>query len=723
MRRLAIAAALVAGAAYAGAQPLGTSFTYQGRLTDAGNPANGSYDLQLALFDAASGGAQVGATLSRNDVVVANGLFTVSLDFGAVFSGSKRWLELRVRPGASTGAYTTLGPRQELTPSPNAAFSLATPWTGISGKPAGFADDIDNDSGGDITGVTAGTGLTGGGTTGAVTLGANLAGSGSASTIARSDHDHFAQSWSGSTANGLTVSNAGGEAIRGVTTAVGSNGVFGSSQSSSGIGLYGQALGSGSTRGVVGEAASSSGVGVYGANSAAGGVGVTGGSSSTAGAGAAGVYGWANGLDSSGVRGVAASDVGVVTGVVGQATSPEGRGVWGNAYGPGTGVGVWGTGRSPNGLGGYFQNLSGSAPALGVDEGGIRFGDGSIQTAAGWALNGNAGTSPSSSFLGTTDNVPLELRVNNQRALRLESVTTATHVGQNVLAGYPGNSITAGVTLGTVAGGGGISVGSEDPNRVTDTGGTVAGGSANQAGNGGSNVEDAWFATVSGGNTNTASGLASAVVGGANNTASGRISAVSGGFGNTASGENAAVPGGFRNVAGGSDSLAAGRFAWVRDPAQSGDPDGDEGTFVWADSHDLIFQSTGPHQFLIRAAGGVGVNTNSPSPGGLTVAPPGKLTFGPQTRQVIDLNNASYGIGTQGGVVYFRTEPPGGMFTWFLGGSHSDVQNDPGPGGFRQMRLDGGGNLFVRGSVFPGGADFAEMLPAEAGLEPGDVLA
>ncbi|HET9315614.1 MAG TPA: hypothetical protein VFQ51_08490, partial [Vicinamibacteria bacterium] len=73
--------------------------------------------------------------------------------------------------------------------------------------------------------------------------------------------------------------------------------------------------------------------------------------------------------------------------------------------------------------------------------------------------------------------------------------------------------------------------------------------------------------------------------------------------------------------------------------------------------------------------------------------------------------------------LYFRTEPPGGMFSWFLGGSHSDNQNDPGPGGFRQMRLDGGGNLFVRGGVFPGGADFAEMLPAETGLEPGDVLA
>ena len=154
-----------------------------------------------------------------------------------------------------------------------------------------------------------------------------------------------------------------------------------------------------------------------------------------------------------------------------------------------------------------------------------------------------------------------------------------------------------------------------------------------------------------------------------------------------------------------------------------GDGDGDEGTFAWADSAEADFQSTGPNQFLVRAAGGVGINTNAPVPGALTIAPASKLTFGAQTRQMIDLWGAGqYGIGVQGGLVYFRTEPPGGGYAWFLGGSHVDAQYDPGPGGIRQMRLDGVGNLFVRGSVNPGGADFAEMLPAEPGLEAGDVL-
>ena len=45
----------------------------------------------------------------------------------------------------------------------------------------------------------------------------------------------------------------------------------------------------------------------------------------------------------------------------------------------------------------------------------------------------------------------------------------------------------------------------------------------------------------------------------------------------------------------------------------SGDADGDEGTFIWADSESADFVSTGPDQFLIRAAGGVGINTNAPT--------------------------------------------------------------------------------------------------------------
>ena len=130
----------------AGAQPAGTAFTYQGRLADSGAPANGPYDFQLILYTAAVGGSQVGPVVTLDDIAVVDGLFTVILDFGpSAFDGDARFLEIGVRPGSSTGGYTLLGARQELTPAPHSLFSQGTPWTGVSGKPPGFDDDVDND--------------------------------------------------------------------------------------------------------------------------------------------------------------------------------------------------------------------------------------------------------------------------------------------------------------------------------------------------------------------------------------------------------------------------------------------------------------------------------------------------------------------------------------------------------------------------------------------------
>jgi hypothetical protein len=120
---LALAVAFgVAGASPASAQA-GTAFTFQGRLTDGGSPASGAYDFQLVLYDAPVGGAQQGPIVVRDDVTVTNGLFTVSLDFGEVFAGAARYLEVAVRPGASPGAFTPVGPRQELAPAPHALFA------------------------------------------------------------------------------------------------------------------------------------------------------------------------------------------------------------------------------------------------------------------------------------------------------------------------------------------------------------------------------------------------------------------------------------------------------------------------------------------------------------------------------------------------------------------------------------------------------------------------
>ena len=101
-----------------------TAFTYQGKLTDAGNPANGTYDLQFRLFDALASGTQVGSTVIRDDVTVSNGIFTVTLDFGAAaFPGANRWLEIGVRTNGSAGLYSTLNPRQPLLAVPYAVMA------------------------------------------------------------------------------------------------------------------------------------------------------------------------------------------------------------------------------------------------------------------------------------------------------------------------------------------------------------------------------------------------------------------------------------------------------------------------------------------------------------------------------------------------------------------------------------------------------------------------
>ena len=108
------------------ATALGTAFTYQGRLTDAGSPANGNYDLRFILYDAESAGAAVGSTVTKEDVAVTNGLFSTELDFGASpWNGDARWVEISVRAGSSTGTFTVLSPRQPVSPTPYALFAKA----------------------------------------------------------------------------------------------------------------------------------------------------------------------------------------------------------------------------------------------------------------------------------------------------------------------------------------------------------------------------------------------------------------------------------------------------------------------------------------------------------------------------------------------------------------------------------------------------------------------
>jgi hypothetical protein len=138
----------VVGAQGPGAQAIGTAFTYQGRLTDGDEPANGTYDLRFAVYDAASGGSQVGNIVTREDVTVTDGFFAVELDPGsAVFTGDPRYLEIGVRAGDSTGGFTLLAPRQPLLPTPYAMYTqdgvpagAIIMWSGaLSSIPDGWA--------------------------------------------------------------------------------------------------------------------------------------------------------------------------------------------------------------------------------------------------------------------------------------------------------------------------------------------------------------------------------------------------------------------------------------------------------------------------------------------------------------------------------------------------------------------------------------------------------
>jgi hypothetical protein len=104
------------------ARAQGTAFTYQGELNSSGILANGSYDLTFALFSVSSGAGQLGNTVTNRGVLVSNGLFTTSVDFGTNFSGADRWLEIAVRT-SGVGSFATLSPRQKLTPTPYAIFA------------------------------------------------------------------------------------------------------------------------------------------------------------------------------------------------------------------------------------------------------------------------------------------------------------------------------------------------------------------------------------------------------------------------------------------------------------------------------------------------------------------------------------------------------------------------------------------------------------------------
>jgi hypothetical protein len=304
-------------------------------------------------------------------------------------------------------------------------------------------------------------------------------------------------------------------------------------------------------------------------------------------------------------------------------------------------------------------------------------------------------------FLGTLDDEPLELRVNHDRAMRLEPANVTSINGDtytiNVIGGHAGNYVASGVLGGTIAGGGFGVTGSfagTRPNSVVGDFGTIGGGYSNRVeslatigggrdnfatrggaiGGGASNVMKSahnFLGTIGGGSHNTLAGNYNSATGEFGTLTHGTIG---GGFYNYVSGDFATIPGGYNNEAAGQFSLAAGRDAYAQH----------DGCFVWSDSTGSAGTS-GPDQFVVSAAGGMRLH--------------GDLFFGNPNRQKIFLAKEGKpdGFGVQDHTLYFRSGGQAGStfgspltadgFAWYGDGTHVNTPDDPGSGGIIMMSL------------------------------------
>ncbi len=392
-------------ALFAIAQPLDTAFTYQGELRSAGVPASGAHDMRFRLYDTPGGGAQVGSTLCSDNVPLSEGRFTVVLDFGSVFAGQQRFLEIEVR--ADTGldcsnpaGFVILGPRQPLTGAPNALFSLtagsattattAANASQLNGQPASFYQNASN-----LTSGTLPTGLLGGAYTGALTFsnaGNVLAGSGagltglsasnvtagtladarlSGSVALLNAAQTFSASKTFSTAPSFTagdtpfivsgsglVTNLNADRLDGLDSSAFLQSIpvpltLSGTNPTSHIISGTNAATTGNSYGVYGRSTSGSNntYGVYGRCDSPDGAGVGGYASSQTG-NPIGVWGTSAASEGYGVLGDAVRLSGTTTGVWGRSISTGGRGVFGSATATsGTTYGVWGQSASTDGTG------------------------------------------------------------------------------------------------------------------------------------------------------------------------------------------------------------------------------------------------------------------------------------------------------------------------------------------------------------------------------------
>jgi hypothetical protein len=559
------------------AAPLGTEFTYQGQLNEGAVPANGSYDFRFSLHDAATDGNQIGGSLTNSASFVSSGTFTVLLDFGSVFDGNARWLQLGVRTNGA-GEFTTLLPRQPLKPAPYSlhAANAAEAATAATATTATTA----------TTAITANSVAAGSVGT------AGLANSSVTASKLASDPASLAK------VSGGAMSVSGSAIWLAQNEYLADNNIFLRSDTLHGLGWYGT--------GKLFAGYNVNGPVLYGV--ANGALGTSGGGETVAlywtGAGNVGIGGMPNDsrLDVQGNIRLNRNDLHLREGT--------------DRF---HGLGWYGATK-------LFAGFNVDGPVLyGFNGGGLGTTAGSTNLALVWNNSGRVGigkTAPISELdvngrvtagsfrgtpgsiltVGTTDGQPFELVVNNDRGMRLEQ---GSYTSINVVGGWRSNFVASGIAGATVAGGGAGNFGPSGDtyiNRVEADFGTVSGG----AGNGiwGTNSS---AATIAGGRLNRIDGAYLSTIGGGydNWIATGaHLSTIGGGESHfiQAGMLYATIPGGYRNRVAGDYSFAAGNRAKANHA----------GTFVWADSTAADFTSTAANQFLIRANGGVGIGTATP---------------------------------------------------------------------------------------------------------------
>lgn len=209
----------------------------------------------------------------------------------------------------------------------------------------------------------------------------------------------------------------------------------------------------------------------------------------------------------------------------------------------------------------------------------------------------NTGDTNTGLYFPAADQVGLS--VNGAEGFRVEAPTVAGT--PNIVGGYSGNTVPAGVHTATIGGGGA----NEAVNTVTGNYGTVSGGLANTAvtvgvvGGGNMNTAGQNYATIGGGDHNEVQGQYGTIAGGDHNLAQGHWSSIIGGAYNNALAAWSTVLGGFWNniIAGADNATVGGHKASVNNATH-------DGTFLYADSTDAFFYSTAANEFAVRATGG-----------------------------------------------------------------------------------------------------------------------